>query len=65
MGRNHVRDKGGEGSALFRYIDTWYNPRRSQAGLEGVSPDEYEPAAHDQSDIQEAYIIQAELAGAR
>jgi putative transposase len=31
-------------SALFRYIDTWYNPRRIQAGLAGLSPDEYERA---------------------
>jgi putative transposase len=29
-------------SALFRYIDGWYNPRRIQAGLDGLSPDEYE-----------------------
>ncbi|WP_423816274.1 transposase [Rhodococcus jostii] len=34
-------------SALFRYIDTWYNPRRIQAGLAGLSPDEYELAYHD------------------
>lgn len=29
-------------SALFRYIDGWYNPRRIQQGLDGRSPDEYE-----------------------
>jgi putative transposase len=29
-------------AALFRYIDGWYNPRRIQAGLNGLSPDEYE-----------------------
>ncbi len=28
--------------ALFRYIDGWYNPRRIQAGLDGLSPDGYE-----------------------
>ena len=28
--------------ALVRYIDGWYNPRRIQAGLGGLSPDEYE-----------------------
>ena len=32
--------------ALVRYIDGWYNPRRIQAGLEGLSPDEYEDAYH-------------------
>ena len=31
-------------AALFRYIDGWYNPRRIQAGLDGLSPDEYEAA---------------------
>jgi putative transposase len=31
-------------AALFRYIDGWYNPRRIQAGLNGLSPDEYEQA---------------------
>ena len=32
--------------ALVRYIDGWYNPRRIQAGLGGLSPDEYEDAHH-------------------
>lgn len=31
-------------AALFRYIDGWYNPRRIQEGLGGMSPDEYEEA---------------------
>lgn len=30
--------------ALLRYINGWYNPRRIQAGLNGLSPDEYEEA---------------------
>jgi putative transposase len=32
--------------ALIRYIDGWYNPRRIQAGLGGLSPDEYEDRYH-------------------
>ena len=32
-------------AAIFRYIDGWYNPRRIQVGLGGLSPDEYEAAA--------------------
>jgi putative transposase len=32
--------------ALLRYIDGWYNPRRIQAALGGLSPDEYEEAYH-------------------
>lgn len=33
-------------AALLRYIDGWYNPRRIQHGLGGLSPDEYEDAWH-------------------
>jgi putative transposase len=29
-------------TAIFRYIDGWYNPRRIQHKLGGLSPDEYE-----------------------
>jgi putative transposase len=36
--------------ALFRYIDGWYNPRRIQAGLNGLSPDEYEEAYYTEHD---------------
>jgi putative transposase len=32
--------------ALIRYIEGWYNPRRIQAGLGGLSPDEYEDRYH-------------------
>ena len=32
--------------ALLRYIDGWYNPRRIQAGLAGLSPEQYEDASH-------------------
>lgn len=32
--------------ALLRYIDGWYNPHRIQAGLDGLSPDEYEQTHH-------------------
>jgi putative transposase len=31
-------------ATIFRYIDGWYNPRRIQEGLDGLSPDEYEEA---------------------
>jgi len=36
-------------AALLRYIDGWYNPRRIQEGLGGLSPDEYEEAWHRQN----------------
>ena len=32
--------------ALIRYIDGWYNPRRIQRGLGGLSPNEYENRYH-------------------
>jgi putative transposase len=35
-------------SALLRYIDGWYNPRRIQEGLGGLAPDEYEEVWHRQ-----------------
>jgi len=31
-------------SAIFRYIDGWYNPRRIQEGLDRLPPDEFEEA---------------------
>jgi putative transposase len=31
---------------LLRYIEGWSNPRRIQAGLGGLSPDEYEDRYH-------------------
>jgi integrase-like protein len=37
-------------AALLRYIDGWYNPRRIQQGLGGLSPDEYAEAWHRQND---------------
>ena len=37
-------------AALLRYIDGWYNPRRIQEGLGGLSPDEYEELWHRQDD---------------
>lgn len=40
-------------AALLRYIDGWYNPRRIQQGLGGLSPDEYEEAHHLQQDQQQ------------
>jgi putative transposase len=28
--------------SIFRFIETFYNPRRRHSGLGGISPDEYE-----------------------
>jgi putative transposase len=44
-------------AAIFRYVDGWYNPRRIQEGLEGLSPDEYEEAHYSRQEHQPAPII--------
>lgn len=44
-------------AAIFRYIDGWYNPRRIQAGLGGLSPNEYEAAHHSRHQHKPAPII--------
>ena len=47
-------------AALFRYIDGWYNPRRIQAGLNGLSPDEYEEAHYTEHDEHQPDRLQPE-----
>jgi putative transposase len=48
-------------AAIFRYIDGWYNPRRIQEGLGGLSPDEYEEAYYiRQQDQPDRATIQPE-----
>ena len=46
--RRILRTKTEARHALFGYIEGWYNPRRIQAGLGGLSPDEYEDQYHRQ-----------------
>lgn len=53
---------------LFRYIDGWYNPRRIQEGLDGLSPDEYEAAwktSQQQQHDPQAATLQLEGVGPR
>ena len=52
-------------AALFRYIDGWYNPRRIQAGLGGLSPDEYEAAWQARQHHPPAATLQPEGADPR
>jgi putative transposase len=52
--------RAGAEAALLRYIDGWYNARRIQQGLDGLSPDEYEEAYDIQQDQQELASIQPE-----
>jgi putative transposase len=44
-------------AAIFRYIDGWYNPRRIQEGLNGLSPDEYEEAHYSRQPQEPAPVI--------
>jgi putative transposase len=60
--RSTWRTRDEADQALFRYIDSWYNPRRIQARLGGLSPDEYEAAWYAQ---QDPATIRPEAAGAR
>ena len=52
-------------AALFRYIDGWYNPRRIQAGLSGLSPDEYEAAWQARQHQPHSATLQPETADPR
>ena len=52
-------------AALFRYIDGWYNPRRIQAGLGGLSPDEYEAAWQARQHQPHSATLQPETADPR
>jgi putative transposase len=52
--------------AIFRYLDGWYNPRRIQEGLGGLSPDEYEQAYYiREQDQPDPATIQPEPASPR
>lgn len=52
-------------AALFRYIDGWYSPRRIQAGLGGLSPDEYEEAYYTEHDEHQSARLHPETAESR
>ncbi len=52
-------------AALFRYIDGWYNPRRIQEGLDGMSPEEYEEAYSTREGQGEVGTVEASPTGAR
>lgn len=43
-------------AAILRYIDGWYNPRRIQEGLGGLSPDEFEQTWHTRKQTGPATI---------
>jgi putative transposase len=39
--------------SIFRYIETFYNPRRRHSSLGGISPDEYEQRLHNRLQEEE------------
>jgi transposase InsO family protein len=51
-------------AALFRYIDGWYNPRRTQH-LNGLWPDQYEAAGHATHNHPQTATLQPETADPR
>ena len=40
--KHHWHTREDARSAVFRYIETWYNPRRRHSTLGSISPVEYE-----------------------
>jgi putative transposase len=52
-------------AALFCYIDGWYKPHRIQAGLDGLSPDEYEAACEASQSQPHSATLQPEGAETR
>ena len=40
--RHRYRSRDQARHSIFRYIETFYNPRRRHSSLGGISPDEYE-----------------------
>jgi putative transposase len=40
--RHRYRSRDVARLSVFRYIETFYNPRRRHSSLGGISPDEYE-----------------------
>jgi putative transposase len=44
--------------SIFRYIETFYNPRRRHSSLDGISPDEYEKRFQNRLQPQEIDTIE-------
>src|SRR5438034_8559544 len=45
--RHRYRSRDQARLSIFRYIETFYNPRRRHSSLGGTSPDEYEKRCHN------------------
>ena len=44
--------------SIFRYIETFYNPRRRHSSLGGISPDEYEKRCQHRQEKEESDTIE-------
>jgi putative transposase len=56
--RHRYRSRDQARLSIFRYVETFYNPRRRHSPLGGISPDEYERRFQDRLQEQEIDTIQ-------